>query len=345
MEKYIVGYYTEKSNSAGGKFPKDVIHIFKRNNYQHVNIHEAYPRRDLLKASAQIFADIASLSHIKTKSLVVYIDQVRPRLSKYLSFVFFKLKKCTVVDFLEDVDFLRNNYSDIKIKHCIKTMNSCKCVISQNAKMSKELRRRGLLSKTFELNILDFLSDVVGTSKERNIGTKWSVCYGGNLSSFQSGFIFKLPYFSSVIFNIYGPNLPSKDLPQGCKFRGTFDAENCVGNISGDWGLVWNGNNIFVDENDKKSTYYNYVCPHKLSMYILCGMPVIVYKKSAMANFVIQNKCGIVVNDLKNLDKELSKVNEKMYQELKDGTLKIANQIAVGNYTSDVINKMEYYLR
>lgn len=345
MKKYIVGYYTENSNSAGGKFPKDIICVFIKNDYQHINVHEAYPKRNLLKSFNQIFTDILNLSHIKTKSLVVYIDQVRPRLSKYLSFVIFKLKKCDVVDFLEDVEFLRNNYSDSKIKHCIKTMNGCKCVISQNNKMSKELRRRGLRSQTFELNILDFLSNVVDVGKERNVDSKWSVCYGGNLSSFQSGFIFKLPYFSSVIFYVYGPNLPSKDLPQGCEFKGTFDAENCVGHIKGDWGLVWNGNDIFVDENDKKSTYYNYVCPHKLSMYLLCGMPVIVYKESAMANFVIQNKCGIVVNNLKDLDKVLSEINEKMYQQLKRGALEIASRIAVGKYTSNVINEMERYLR
>lgn len=345
MKKYIVGYYTENSNSAGGKFPKDIICIFKKNDYQHINVHEGYPKRNPLKSFALIFDDILNLSHIQTKSLVVYIDQACPRLFKFLCFTFFKLKKCNVVDFLEDVDFLRNNYSDNKIKHCIETMNECKCIISQNKNMSRELRKRGLRSQTFELNILDFLSNVVDVEKERNVGEKWSVCYGGNLSSFQSGFIFKLPYCNSVIFNIYGPNLPSKTLPQGCEFKGAFDAENCVGHIEGDWGLVWNGNDIFVDENDKKSTYYNFVCPHKLSMYLLCGMPVIVYKESAMADFVIQNKCGIVVNDLNDLDRVLSEVNEKMYQQLKKGALKIASRIAVGKYTSNAINEMEQYLR
>ena len=51
-------------------------------------------------------------------------------------------------------------------------------------------------------------------------------------------------------------------------------------------------------------------------MYAICGMPIIVGKKSAMADFVINNKCG------KNISK-------------------IASKMALGFYTQNAIRKIE----
>nr|MDK6825252.1 beta-1,6-galactofuranosyltransferase [Lactobacillus gasseri] len=84
-----------------------------------------------------------------------------------------------------------------------------------------------------------------------------------------------------------------------------------------------------------------YVCPHKLSMYAICGMPIIVGKKSAMADFVINNKCGIVINNLEEIEKKINAISQQEYLEYQKNISKIASKMALGFYTQNAIRKIE----
>ena len=55
--------------------------------------------------------------------------------------------------------------------------------------------------------------------------------------------------------------------------------------------------------------------PHKLSLYISAGIPVIVWKDSAVADFVIQEKIGFVVSDLSNINTVISNMDSNEYRE------------------------------
>ncbi|NRO11242.1 Beta-1,6-galactofuranosyltransferase WbbI [Lactobacillus helveticus] len=52
--------------------------------------------------------------------------------------------------------------------------------------------------------------------------------------------------------------------------------------------------------------YLRYNDPHKLSLYLASGIPVIIWKKAAEAKFVEENKVGITVDSLEDYRRYLS---------------------------------------
>lgn len=338
MDKYIVGFSADGPiQNAGGKFPTDIVRIFKQGGYQYKFVHEQYS----LKSYFWILFDVIRLVSIKRQSLVVYVDQVEPRISRTLVYYFLLRKKCKIIPLFEDINILRNKYSQKEQQSLVNTLKKSECIISQNSRMTAYLRTLGIKAPAVELAVLDFLSDRVDDSQVHK-GSEWTICYGGNLIESSSGFLFKIPCSENITYNIYGFNLSdTRKLPDNVFYKGKFDGNNCIGNLRGDWGLVWNGRSIDIDPNDIKSTYYNYVSPHKFSMYLLCGMPVIVYSGSAMAEFVNVNKCGIVIDSIKDIEKQLGLISEKEYQMLKNNAISIARKIAAGYFTNQAIAEME----
>ncbi|BAQ56422.1 conserved hypothetical protein [Lactobacillus acetotolerans] len=286
MKKYIVGpKMKENGLFAGNKFPRDVIKICEVMGYKPVFVREIYSK----KRPWQLLEDYFHLLKIKSNSVVIYIDQVAPRISRKLVYSVLQRKNVKVIPLLEDMDIIRNNsISKKQQKRMLNCLNKSAIIISQNKKMSDYLKEKGISTEIVELNLLDFLTTKFKSNHHFPLNT-WTICYGGSLSFSQSGFLRNIELRSSdkVKYYIYGKGDISNDVSKPLFYKGVFSAEECINKLKGDWGLVWNGqssNN--TNSQDSFSVYYDYVCPHKLSMYLLCGMPVIVSSKSAVANFV-----------------------------------------------------------
>lgn len=344
MNKYIIGPFFDKTNIAGGKFPNDIITIFKSEGYTYLSANEDYNfKRDRKRAFIKLKNDLLGWFSIPKGSLVVYIDQVVPRRNRDFLFKILTRKKCKVVSLLEDVEILRRAFTNQEASKAVGQLNSCKAIISQNAKMTERIKKLGVTVPIYELGVLDFLADLPKENKIKNKSNNdWTICYGGNLSYIQSGFIYELPIEQGIRYNIYGTQLPKdKKLPTNVTYKGVFDAEDCIGNLDGDWGLVWNGQSLEIKATDLRSTYYNYVSPHKFSMYILCGMPVIVSDQSAMAGFVKENNCGVVIRSIEELSHILHDISEEQFTEYCRNTRKLAEKISKGFYTKSVIKRLE----
>ena len=50
--------------------------------------------------------------------------------------------------------------------------------------------------------------------------------------------------------------------------------------------------------------------PHKTSLYLASGIPVIIWSKAALAEFIEKNKCGITVDSLYEIADKL-KINDR----------------------------------
>ena len=64
--------------------------------------------------------------------------------------------------------------------------------------------------------------------------------------------------------------------------------------LEGDFGLVWDGESL-EEGQEAAGRYLRYNCPHKFSLYMAAGMPVIVGKQSAMAEITERETLGITV--------------------------------------------------
>lgn len=344
MKKYIIGPKMDKNGVfAGNKFPRDIIEICKNMGYIPVYINEWYSKRK----PWELIRDFFHLLKIKSNSEVVYIDQVYLHTSRNMILSILNKKNVSVISLLEDVEPIRNEtISDIDGQRAIDTLNNTKCIISQNFKMTEYLKKHGVKVDIVNLEVLDFLAPEIKKAKYKKQSVS-TICYGGNLTASQSGFLHKLKIKKNELlqFYVYGAGEEQTNLPDHVFYKGVFSAEDSIKSLKGDWGLVWNGESLEFDSNDKRSVYYNYVCPHKFSMYALCGIPPIVYSGSAMAKFVSENNCGITIDNLNEIPTKVDSVSLSKYLQYRHNILNIAQKMANGNYTKLAIKKAEKIIK
>ena len=75
-----------------------------------------------------------------------------------------------------------------------------------------------------------------------------------------------------------------------------------------------------------------YNTPHKISLYLSSGIPVIVWKEAAIAEFIANNNVGITISSLDELDKVLDTVTVTDYKVLRENCIKVAKKLRRGNY-------------
>lgn len=73
--------------------------------------------------------------------------------------------------------------------------------------------------------------------------------------------------------------------------------------------------------------------PHKTSLYLASGMPVIIWDKAALAEFVQRNCCGITIKSIGEIDEKLKVMSEEEYQTIKANAENIGKRLRSGYYT------------
>ncbi|MEP5831360.1 MAG: beta-1,6-galactofuranosyltransferase, partial [Maribacter dokdonensis] len=76
------------------------------------------------------------------------------------------------------------------------------------------------------------------------------------------------------------------------------------------------------------------------SLYLLCGLPVIVWKKAAIAKFIEKEQIGITLNSLDELDTVLANLDSKDYATMVSNVEKVKVKVSSGYYLSQAINKV-----
>ena len=140
-------------------------------------------------------------------------------------------------------------------------------------------------------------------------------------------------------FNIYGANDDRLSSYSNVEYLGSYPPDELPSVLNGRYGLVWDGDEI----KGCSGTLGNYTRinnPHKLSLYIASGIPVIVWKEAAIAEFVKNNGIGIVTERVSDL-KELLQENEREYVTMKECVLKIRNSVITGEHLSSVLKQIE----
>lgn len=106
--------------------------------------------------------------------------------------------------------------------------------------------------------------------------------------------------------------------------------------LSGSFGLVWDG----TSANTCSGVYGEYLQinnPHKASLYIASGIPVIIWSHAALADFVKENDCGIVVDSLSDIKGKLMNMSESEYQRLRMDTAVTADRLRSGYYMKNAV--------
>jgi len=239
---------------------------------------------------------------------------------------------------VHDLDGLRNGSDKINGAQ----IDFIKCfdkVISHNQSMTKILVRAGIeKEKIVNLELFDYLCKSKKDRKNTFDSKKPTIIYSGNLAEEKCPFIYQLDDEKfDFDMNLYGVGLDEKRLKNKDKlhYKGCFSPDS-PDEMRGDFGLVWDGQMSSLEDEDTTKNYNKYNNPHKLSCYIAAGVPVIVWKKAAIAKFVTDNNIGYLIDDIRHIDKlDFSDYGEKF-----NNVKKISKWVKEGYYTKRAMEKV-----
>lgn len=109
--------------------------------------------------------------------------------------------------------------------------------------------------------------------------------------------------------------------------------------ITEDWGLVWDGDSLETCTG-RFGNYMRMVFPYKASLYLASNRPLIVWKECAIADFVLDNHLGVVVNNLHELYEAIASVSEEEKMLIRKNVYKWCAMIRKGTERTEMIKKM-----
>ena len=199
--------------------------------------------------------------------------------------------------------------------------------------MKKYLENKGInRNKMVNLNIFDYI--IEDEIKKKSIDEN-NIVIAGNLSEEKSGYIYNLP--SNVVFDLYGINYKDCE-KENIRYHGSYPSNELPKHLNGKFGLVWDGpeadscTGVFGE-------YLRWNNPHKTSLYLACGIPVIVWKEAAIAKFIVENDLGLAVESINSISEILDKLSEKKYQEIFSNVQKISIKLKNGYFMEKALKK------
>ena len=238
---------------------------------------------------------------------------------------------------IHDVDSWRGILSK---KEELAQLNSAEVLIVHNQCMENKLRQEGVFyPKIIRLEVFDYL--VNGNLNIKKL--KKSVVFAGNL---EKSLFLKSFCALSVSYNIdlygIGINEQIKSSPN-VFYHGAFSPEELPHVISGGFGLVWDGESIF-NCSGTAGEYMKWNNPHKLSLYIASGIPVIVWKDAAIAAFVTAHKIGYCIESLEEIDEIMKAITPCEYKKFLQNILPLQYKVTNGEFLQSAIEQMVEYI-
>lgn len=244
-------------------------------------------------------------------------------------------KKMKIVAIIHDLDGLR--YDDPKFtKRDISFLKKCYRIIAHNEEMRKWLFDKGICKDRIQcIEAFDYL---INESIEYSGPKEAFICYAGNLK--KSEFIYKLnDEITSVGVNLFGIGFNSEFKAKGLEYEGAFPSDEIHLRLNGKFGLVWDGKEIDTC-GGKLGNYMRYNNPHKMSLYLAAGLPIITWKGAAIAEFVEKNNVGYTVNSLKEVVELYNYYSDDKYNELIQNVKVIKKDIVNGNMLKRLIENI-----
>lgn len=346
---YYITRYTGNTKDAGTKAPNDIETICKKNGWTEVKfINPNESNKSLIGKIKKIIINInnwRTLSRrVEKGDFVLYQHPMyfgTKFANKYIPYI--QKRGVKFIALIHDLESLRNLVAvtdEAKKSHVFGDLVLLKkfdYIIAHNQYMKKYLIENNIdEEKIVCLEIFDYLCKTkFSASQIAN-----SVSIAGNLDSNKCGYIYELANDNpEVKVELFGGNYVKNNSLSNLLYRGSFSPEEITGVLSGSFGIVWDGPTA-TSCTGNTGNYLRYNNPHKTSMYLAAGIPVIVWEEAAIAKFVIENKVGIAVKSLEKLADELNNMSVEEYNIMAQNARTIGELLRKGHYFQEAMKSI-----
>ena len=347
---YLLAEDVSKGYTAGEKARKDVLEILsKQNDIEYIKFFDKGSNK--ITVLIQIIFSIIKLGFkIKKDEYIIIQYPYSPKFMYVFIYksmeIISKVKKAKKIAVIHDINYLRN-ISDIKDEFSkynkkleCNTLNRFDKIICHNDIMKNVLIKDGVeKDKLVSLKIFDYLSENIKIKREfdrENI----LISIAGKLDKNKSGYLYKLKEIvnENINFELYGIGYIENKKDNNVKYNGVANPEDLPKLLKGNFGLVWDGESLEKCDG-VAGEYLKYNNPHKVSSYIACGLPVIVWSKSAISKFVCDNNIGLCVNNLNEINSVVKELDQEKYNELVVNVNLVKERLTKGQYLIEAISQ------
>lgn len=329
--------------NAGGKAPFDVNYCAEKLGFRTIPFFFWGERGCLARIEGQImrFVEYFILFFKVDRDSIVLMQFPYIRGGRFWRYIFLcfakKIKGIKIITIIHDLNELRYEKTEPERKMLDCAIRYSDAIISHNDTMSDYLiKERGCSPKKLvPLGIFDYVlpKDFDGGK----IVFEKSLSIAGNLDKNKCPYLKKLTELKDVCIHLYGMNYTDYNSPS-IFYHGAFSPESVVQNLTHGFGLVWDGDSIETC-NGRYGKYLLYNNPHKLSMYLTAGLPVVVWDKSALKNFVLSENVGIAVSSLREAVVRINQITESEYFAMHNNCQKISGRLKNGEFFEAALSK------
>ena len=332
MNNYLLSVYDKTEYNAGPKAKRDISKILSEKlNFKNIEFYFSLNNTISSKINKIKYLNWDIPRKLKNKKIdnifIQYPIYSTVVTEKILSLLDSHVKVYYIIHDLESLRLFKNDANYLVEE--INRLNEADGLVSHNSTMTKWLRENGVKTKISNLEIFDYLTENVAP---KSSSYEKTLCYAGNLQ--KSDFLINKFY----PIDVYGPN-PKKKYPNTVSYKGVFTPEELPKHLKENFGLIWDGNRI--DEcNGVYGEYMKYNNPHKVSLYLSSGLPVIIWEKAALAEFVSKHQAGIVVESLAQLQDRLGSLTEEEYLNLRHNAQLVSEKLRKGHYVVEAVSNL-----
>lgn len=219
----------------------------------------------------------------------------------------------------------------------IRVFNAADKLYVHTKAMSEILNKFGVTTPMTVFHLFDYYSEDAMIPTKDALSLKHHVAIAGNLQKSEYlPQLFSSDVHNDFVFDLYGlkGNLQTDGLKH-FKYHGVFQS-NHTGSIKAGWGLVWDGKSIDTCSGTL-GEYLHYNSSHKLSLYLTCGIPVIVWNESSIGQWLYNKGCALIVNKLDEIYSKIESLSDDDYLKKVKKASDIGEQLRQGGFLKSVI--------
>lgn len=264
---------------------------------------------------------------IKPHSVVVFQHPLFARMSLLLLKMLRFRPSVEIICIVTDIDGLKSGNYDLLEKEK-KMFATFRYFILHNENMRAWLKSFHPLASSTLLNRFDFLSNSRNYKRTKSN----TIVFAGNLR--KSLFLEKLhPWLEqnpNLHINLYGPHVTEEMLiSEKVSYKGLHHPHILPGILEGSFGLIWDGEEIAAP-GGSLGDYMQFISHHKLSLYIVSNLPVIVHEETGSAEFVKRFNIGFTVKSLYEVEEKIKGISNDDYAAMTSNTNKLSGGITTG---------------
>ncbi len=334
---YYLSRNYRNTTSAGNKAKTDIEAIMEHLGY----ITAGMPQSHIKSSAGAFIRTLASVIKAPFDLHKGDILVVQYPLKKYFSSVCHAahFRGSKVVAVIHDLGSFRRKA--LSPEQEIRRLNNADFIIAHNESMRAWLEQHGIKKPVDILGIFDYLSVTQSPVRKSMPDDNPKIVYAGGLNRRKNAFIYRMGnHIGNCSVTLYGRGFEPDAAECADKFdyKGFTPSDTLIATADGHFGLVWDGDSTDGCTGDF-GEYLRFNNPHKVSLYIRCNLPVILWDKAAMAPFITANGLGFTVSNLDEIPARIAALSASEYQSMLQNVETMSRQLSKGHFINAALSR------